>query len=233
MRNELIKNIYLKLICWLKDDSSTKATWVLCVVTSLALFANTYVLFQNSKAIDLSRKTLEMSYVPSLEFQLHLDTNSYLINTSNQVIKDVYIYTNAYVFDNSLENVEIRNSPTLLGPNKETLKPFEKIKLNYSMLATLDEGAFDLNNLNVFRSIVVKFRREIDNKQYIAVHPYQATSANGKLMIISLREGQKSGGWDGPPGKYLKVIKKIREIENELFDSYYEYWPTNHSSGRE
>ncbi len=198
------------LIKWIKE----KATWLITIVT---LLVNAYALHQSSEAINLSRKTLELSFEPSIEFQLYPEA-SYIINTSNQVLQEICIFPITYVFDPSLSDVKIRNQPMGSENVQDLLEPNGKIKLGLSALAPLTEDIYSLENINVFRALVVTFRRQQDNRKFKALHIFQVSKIEDNLMIVSLGSGHLSGSWSGPPQMYMNVIKKINDIEKTMFN---------------
>jgi len=208
-------------IAWIKTDSSTKATWFAGIFTALMFVVNTYVVYQNSIALDLSRKTLELTLEPSIEFQLYPGAN-YIINTSKQTLKEISLYPITYVFDPTGIEVIERIQPMVPGFAKEALRPQERMKLGLAALAPLTEGGYSIENNNVFRSLVVTFRREQDNRLYKAIHIYRILGIDkvkNNVAIVSLGSGHKSGSWSGPPQKYMKIINKIEEIEKVMFNT--------------
>ena len=104
------------------------------------------------------------------------------------------------------------------GKVKDFLEPQEKLKLSMLDLAHITDDIFSLENINVFRSLVVTFRREQDNKKYKSLHIYQISKSNDNLLIVSLGSGHMSGSWSGPPQRYMNIVEKIEKIEKVMFN---------------
>ncbi len=118
-----------------------------------------------------------------------------------------------------MSDVKIRNQPLMVGGKvKDFLEPQEKLKLSMLDLAHITDDIFSLENINVFRSLVVTFRREQDNKKYKSLHIYQISKSNDNLLIVSLGSGHMSGSWSGPPQRYMNIVEKIEKIEKVMFN---------------
>ncbi len=209
---KMIKNI----IKWIKKDSSTKAAWFAGIVACLALMINSYVLYQNSIALSVSKTALELSMEPSIDFQLH-PGGAYIINTSNQTLQDLCVYIITYVFNPDTSAIEQRLQPS--GDCKVTneLKPKEKYEIKDDILVSIREGIYSPDSPNVYRVALITYKRTADMRKYKAMYIFRTFTVNGQLNLVGLGSGQMYNGWSGPPQRYLKAIQRIEEIEKVMF----------------
>jgi hypothetical protein len=209
-------NKFKKFINWIKKNSSTKAAWFTAIAACVALLINSYVLFQNSITLSVSKTALELSMEPSVDFQLY-PGGAYVINTSNQMLQDIFIFNIVYVFNPETSEIVQRLQPSGNFRVKSEFKPKEKYEIKERLLVSIRDGIYSLDNPNVYRVVIVTYRRTADLKIFKAMYIFKTFTVNGQLNLVGLGSGQINSGWSGPPQRYLKIIQKIDEIEKVMF----------------
>jgi hypothetical protein len=213
------------------------ATGIATLVMAVMSVIMVRTISQNSKALELSRKSLELSQKsieqsrkqleatlpPSLELtpSTNGDMTLFIKNTGSIDISDLKLYQVGYLIGG--ETVVYRRKMAQ-GPSfkRDSLRSGETtpVSLIHYFDTNLVSSLTESETQKRFLTIVLCYKRSVDQKPFIQVEPcYAFVADNGQLGIGFLQQADWTAT-DGPVSQIVEAVRKINETERLFFRMY-------------
>ena len=202
-----------KSFSWFRTRPATKAAWFGGIIALIALIVNSYIVWQNSNAIDTTRDAVLLSMEPSIEVRFRSDS-AFISSTTSVPLKDIQLLSITYLIKPEPFKVLSRIATSGYFRLADDLLPKQSIGIPFAQLVNWDEDICDPKacNPNVIRVAVITFRRQVDLKRFATIEIYYAFNIRGEPALSSLFSGRGSA-MSGPPSHVLKILTEVERTE--------------------
>ncbi len=189
------------------------AAWFAGFIALLALLVNSYIVWQNSKAIDTTRDAVMLSMEPSIEVRFRSDS-AFISSTTSVPVRDIQLLSITYLIRPEPFKVITRIATSGYYRLADELAPKSTIGISFAQLVNVQEDIYDPKacNTNVIRVAVITFRRQVDFKKFASIEVFYAFNIHGEPVLSSLFAGRGSA-ITGPPSPILQIITEVDRTE--------------------
>jgi hypothetical protein len=193
--------------------------WTYLIVGGILGAVSTVLITLGLNELKRRDEIYSLSAPPSLEIDLIVKEGGDVVsfhNTGAHNIINMEVYPVAYTLSGSPLKITNRIQPSGNMRVADKLKSNDTIEFPTSRFTLMYEGTDQVTQSLNFIALVVVYRRELDNKRFVAIEPFFLSTENNKRSMGTLYSG---GTWShsGSPEMFLSVVKQIVDTEKILF----------------
>lgn len=206
-----------------KIDWNVKLTLITAIASVVSTLVSMFVIYQNSQSIKTAQESFALSVPPTvnIDFPIIGSTSDSITlqSTSPFAIVNLELYSVCYVVSKGDSKITARYQSSAINSTNR-LGPRERFDLNAGSLISECNSQLppNLNNadVNVYRSLILVFHREIDNKRFVKIEPFAGHIEDNEIYIFPLYSS-KFAPVGGYPYKLIDVVKEIESTEKLFF----------------
>lgn len=200
---------------WLTTKPATKAAWLTLLAVS---FIQTIIIFQNSCNIKTAQDAFSLSVTPTLDIEFQSD-RVLLRNTSNYPMLKIEAYPIVYKIDTVQRKITNRTQPGGRLSILARLEPKQSIEIPNSTIIFIDPVKTwgpPNSDESIVWSLVIVFRREVDQRRFVRIEPFFAVVTDGKASMLPVY-AYNNVSHGGPPDALITITQEIERTEKQLF----------------
>jgi hypothetical protein len=189
---------------------------ITALATVILAFITFWYLIETWNLRNLAYEQLQLGNLPGISIEFDQD-GVIVKNIGRYPLLDIEMHRIAYQIQRDprkiLERLQVGGK--FLVAEKLPRNDFKRLSIP-EVVFPKDVGHYPRNDVDNYRSIVLVYRREVDQKCFVKIEPFIAGDIKGKTMLIPLYADHHFAG-TGPPSIFISILQEIENTERVLF----------------